>query len=119
MIMSKKTKRDFNKIRNILLKFDDSESNMIEIKAKDDDTYYFSLMDSSNLISSSCVMGEGEKFTYQLQLANEGKIFLELCRNKMIWDKVSTRIQECGFESVPYEILKDVLYNQIKNELMG
>jgi hypothetical protein len=31
-------KRDFNKIRNILLKFDESESNMIEIKAKDDDT---------------------------------------------------------------------------------
>jgi hypothetical protein len=110
-------KRDFNKIRNILLKFDESESNMIEIKAKDDDTYYFSLMDSSNLISSSYVMGE--KFTYQLQLANEGQIFLELCRNQMIWDKVDTRIQECGFESVPYEILKEVLYDQIKKELMG
>jgi hypothetical protein len=111
-------KRDFNKIRNILLKFDESEfTEVVQVLAEDDMSHYFHLMYEGNLIK---FFGKsGKPHTYQLELLPEGKIFLELCRNQIIWDNVNTRIQECGFESVPYEILKEVLYDQIKKELMG
>lgn len=109
-------KRDFELIKQILLKIEDRETTSpildLEIDGYDQNlvNYQIYLLDQADLIQAEIVrVGANEIHDPVIyEMTWNGHEFLDAARNETIWNKTKDLIKEHG-GSVPFEVLQSLL----------
>ncbi len=120
--------RDMDLIRKLLLyleaKPDDRVKRSIEIEGYDPAliNYHLVLLANARLIdfeaSRSTSNPDRLIEVFPTRLTWEGHEFLDAARDQTVWDRVKTDIGD-RFTRIPLEVLKALLVDYIKKQLMG